>query len=61
LSTRPTGHQYLSMREVPAVSRPVPHASTNTGARWVASTTSMATAIWCARARRWKTTRRPRS
>ena len=29
--------------------------------RWAASTTSMATAIWCARARRWRITRKPRS
>ena len=44
-----------------AASRPAPRARTNTGAPWAASTTSMATAIWSARARRWRTTRKPRS
>ena len=34
---------------------------TNTGVRSGGSTTSMATAIWCARARRWRITRRRRS
>ena len=35
--------------------------STNTGRRWDGSTTSMATAIWCARARRLRITRRRRN
>ena len=44
-----------------AASPPAPRARTNTGARSGASTTSMATATWCARARRSRTTRKPRS
>ena len=44
-----------------AASRPAARAPTSTGARSAASTMSMATAIWCARARRWRITRRRRS
>ena len=44
-----------------AASRPAPRARTNTGPRSAASTMSMATAIWSARARRWRITRRRRS
>ena len=43
------------------LSRPAPRAPTNTGRRSAGSTTSMATATWCARARRWQTTRKRRS
>ncbi len=44
-----------------AVSRPARRARINTGARSGGSTTSMATAIWCARARRLRITPRRRS
>ena len=44
-----------------AASRRAPRGPTNTGARSGASTMSMATATWCARARRSRITRRRRS
>ena len=60
-TTSPTTRGSAPIAAPRAASRPAPRASTNTGARSDASTTSMATAIWCARARRSRTTRRRRS
>ena len=60
-TTSPTmdGHAPIAAPRV--VSRRASRDRINTGARSAGSTMSMATAIWCARARRWRITRRPRS
>src|SRR6185437_2489233 len=60
-TTSPTTVGAAPMAAPRAASRPAPRAPTNTGVRWEGSTTSMATATWCALARRLRITRRRRS
>ena len=60
-TTSPTMRGPAPIPAPKAASRPAPRGPTNTGRRSAGSTTSMATAAWCARARRWRITRRRRS
>ncbi len=60
-TTSPTTTGRAPIRAARAVFRQAARAPTNTGLRSGGSTTSMATAIWSARVRRWRITRRRRS
>ena len=60
-TTSPTTSGIAAYSRAKAASPTASRDPTNTGARSGGSTTSTATAIWCAPARRWRTTQRRRS